>query len=44
MHSRGLAADLAVVPLLAVGEVLPIRARDLLHGAHIGSKHTGKER
>lgn len=34
--SRGLAADLPVVPLLAVGEVLLVGSFELLHGTHIG--------
>ena len=40
MHSRRLSADLALVPLLAVGEILLIGPLDLLHGTHIGAKHT----
>lgn len=35
-HSRGLAADLSMVPLLAVGEVLLIGAFNLLHGTNVG--------
>ena len=40
LHSRRLAADLALVPLLTVGEVLLICPLDIVHGANIGSKQT----
>lgn len=33
---RGLVADLAMIPLLAVGEVLLVAASQLLHGADVG--------
>lgn len=36
--SRWLAADLAVVPLLAVGEIFLIGVFNLLHGADVGSE------
>lgn len=35
--SRGFAADLAVVPLFAVGEIFLISAFQLLHGTNIWS-------
>ena len=38
-YSRGFAADLSLVPLLAVGEVLLVGANDLLHSAHIGAEN-----
>lgn len=33
--SRGLSADLAMVPLFAVGEVFLVGAFELLHGANV---------
>lgn len=38
-HLRGFPADLAMVPLFAVGEVLPVGAFELLHGANVGPEH-----
>lgn len=38
LHSRWLAADLAMVPLLTVGEVFLVSPLYLLHRAHVGSK------
>lgn len=34
---RGLPTDLPLVPLLAVGEIFPVGADQLLHGAHVGA-------
>lgn len=34
---RGLPADLPLVPLLAVGEIFPVGADQLLHRAHVGA-------
>lgn len=38
-YSRGFAADLSLVPLLAVGEVLLVGADELLHSAHVGAEN-----
>lgn len=38
LHSRWLAADLAMVPLFAVGEIFLVGPLYLLHRAHVGSK------
>lgn len=38
-YSRGFAADLSLVPLLAVGEVLLVGANDLLHSAHVRAEN-----
>lgn len=35
-HLRGLPADLSMVPLSAVGEVLLVGALELLHGTNVG--------
>lgn len=35
-HLRGFPADLAMVPLFAVGEVLLVGAFELLHGTNVG--------
>jgi len=41
-YLRWLPADLPLVPLLAVGEIFPVRADQLLHRTHIGA--TGKDK
>lgn len=41
--SRGLAADLAVVPLFAVGEVFLVGAFKLLHGTNVWSERDAEE-
>lgn len=43
LHSRCLSADFAVIPLFAIGEVLLIRCRNLLHRTDVWSE-TGKMR
>jgi hypothetical protein len=40
-YSRRLAADLPLVPLLAVGEVFLVGANDLLHSTYIGAGNKG---
>lgn len=44
MDSRGFPADLAVVPLFAVGEVLLIGSFQLLHGANVRSEREQRRR
>ena len=41
-YLRWLPADLPLVPLLAVGEVFPVRADQLLHRAHVGATGNNK--
>lgn len=44
LDSRGFSADLAMVPLFAVGEVFLVGAFELLHGTNIGPERAERQR